>query len=119
MTHFILADSLVLPTWAFILIVIQTAIIFILAYVALSHKQTKDDLEESRRMLNDVINAIPVRVFWKNKSSVYMGCNQLFADDTGRGHPDNVVRDIDNNFAFSDQAELYREDDRAVMKSGE
>ena len=119
MTNFILADSFALPTWAYILIVLQTAIIFILAYIALSHKHTKDELEESKRMLNDVINAIPVRVFWKDKNSVYMGCNQLFADDTGRGDPDNVVGDIDNNFAFADQAELYRADDRQVMDSGQ
>ena len=119
MFEFILANTYEIPNWAFVLIVVQTAIIFLLAYIALSHKQTKDDLNESRRMLHDVINAIPVRVFWKDKNSVYMGCNQLFADDTGRGHPDNVVGDIDNNFAFADQAELYRSDDREVMDSGE
>ncbi|MCM8538723.1 MAG: response regulator [Lentisphaeraceae bacterium] len=108
-----------LPSWAFVLIVIQTAIIFVLAYIALSHKQTQEELSKSRRMLNDVINAIPVRVFWKDKNSIYMGCNQLFADDTGRGDPDKVVGDIDNNFAFYDQADDYRKDDREVMQSGE
>lgn len=118
MTYLVIAESFALPAWAFILIVLQTAIIFILAYVALSHKHTKDELEESKRMLNDVINAIPVRVFWKDKKSVYMGCNQLFADDTGRGDPENVVGDIDNNFAFADQADDYRADDKEVMDSG-
>lgn len=107
-----------LPDWAFVLIVIQTAIIFVLAYIALSHKRTQEELNESRKMLKDVINAIPVRVFWKDKNSVYMGCNQLFADDTGRGEPEKVVGDIDNNFAFHEQADDYRKDDREVMESG-
>lgn len=113
-----MADSHGLPVWVYILIIILFLIIFILACITRALKKTQEELHSSKLMLNDVINAIPVRVFWKDKESVYMGCNQLFADDTGRGSPENVVGDIDNNFAFADQADDYRADDRQVMDSG-
>jgi PAS domain S-box-containing protein len=76
------------------------------------------ELVESHRMLRDVIETIPVRVFWKDDKSRYLGCNGLFAQDAGRSHPDDLVGDDDFSMAWADQAELYRADDRAIIESG-
>jgi PAS domain S-box-containing protein len=44
-------------------------------------KLAEEALIESKQMLRDVLNTIPVRVFWKDLDGVYLGCNQLFARD--------------------------------------
>lgn len=118
MSYLVQAESYNLPIWVYVLIAVLILIIFALVFIVRAHKKTQEELHRSKLMLNDVINAIPVRVFWKDTNSIYMGCNKLFAEDTGRNDPAKVVGDIDNNFAFADQAELFRSDDQAVMKSG-
>ena len=75
--------------------------------------------EESRRMLRLVLDTIPVRVFWKDLHSRYLGCNRLFAQDAGVASWEEVVGKTDFELGWREQAELYRRDDAAVMASGE
>ncbi|WP_319587380.1 PAS domain S-box protein [uncultured Desulfobulbus sp.] len=82
-------------------------------------KQMEQQLLESHRMLRDVIETIPVRVFWKDIEGRYLGCNRLFAQDAGRSTPESLVGDDDFSMAWADQAALYRADDRAVIESGQ
>jgi PAS domain S-box-containing protein len=88
-------------------------------------KQAEVVLEKNRRqlaevneMLQVVIDTIPVRIFWKNRDLVYMGCNRLFAEDAGRKTPDEILGETDYNLSWREQAELYRKDDMEVMRSG-
>ena len=62
-------------------------------------------------------NAIPVRVFWKDRDLVYLGCNAIFAQDAGFADPKDVVGKDDYQMGWRDQAELYRGDDRQVIES--
>ncbi len=82
-------------------------------------KKVEDELKESTNMLNDVLNTIPVRVFWKDLDGVYLGCNKLFAQDAGRSTPEEVIGNTDYNMGWAERAELYRKDDRNVIKSGQ
>ena len=75
----------------------------------------KSDLEESHRMLKTVLDAIPVRVFWKNTELEYLGCNKLFAEDAGFEDPSELIGRDDYQMGWSEQAELYRADDSAVI----
>jgi PAS domain S-box-containing protein len=81
-------------------------------------KKAEEAIIESKRMLDDVFNTIPVRVFWKDTEGVYLGCNNLFAKDAGRNNPDDIIGDNDYNMGWAEQAELYRSDDRQVIESG-
>lgn len=81
-------------------------------------KQMEKELAESHQMLLQVIDAIPMRVFWKDLQGNYLGCNKLFANDAGRSDPESLIGDNDFNMGWVDQAELYRRDDFEVMKSG-
>jgi diguanylate cyclase (GGDEF)-like protein/PAS domain S-box-containing protein len=74
-------------------------------------------LHESKHLLQTVIDAIPLRVFWKDHEQRYLGCNTLFASDAGMGTPQNVIGKDDYQMAWRDQAELYRADDHQVMQS--
>lgn len=58
-------------------------------------EQQVRDADKSKRLLNAVLDAIPIRVFWKDPNSRYLGCNRHFAQDNGlssseeiRGHTD-------------------------------
>lgn len=78
-----------------------------------------EDLCESQQMLRLVVDTIPVRVFWKNRQSVYLGGNQLFAQDAGLRSPAELVGKTDHDLAWRQQAEAYRADDRMLMATGE
>ena len=81
-------------------------------------KQAVDALRGSQQILEGIINAIPVRVFWKDKNLVYLGCNTAFARDAGFADSKDVVGKDDYQMVWRDQAELYRSDDRQVIESG-
>ncbi len=61
---------------------------------------------------------IPIRVFWKDASLRYLGCNTAFARDAGYQKPEDLIGKDDFEMAWREQAELYRADDRRVMESG-
>jgi two-component system, cell cycle sensor histidine kinase and response regulator CckA len=81
-------------------------------------KQAEEALNESRKMLRLVLDTIPVRVFWKNRKSEYLGCNQLFAEDAGLTKTDEIINKTDFDLSWKKQAELYRKNDLEVMNSG-
>jgi PAS domain S-box-containing protein len=75
-------------------------------------------LRESQQLIEGIINAIPVRVFWKDTNLVYLGCNAVFARDAGFADPKEIVGKDDYQMGWRDQAELYRASDRQVIQSG-
>jgi PAS domain S-box-containing protein len=81
-------------------------------------KAAEKALEESRNLLQAVIDTAPMRVFWKDRDLRYLGCNPAFARDAGKNHPDELLGKDDFQVGWAEQAELYRADDRAVMASG-
>jgi PAS domain S-box-containing protein len=81
-------------------------------------QENRHRLAEANDMLQLVMDTIPVRIFWKNKDSVYLGCNRLLAEDAGRKSSEDVVGETDYTLSWREQAELYRKDDMEVMRSG-
>lgn len=79
---------------------------------------SRSALAASKTLLQVVIDAAPVRIFWKDRDSRYLGCNPLFARDAGRSKPSEVIGRTDDDFGWAPQAELYRADDQSVMESG-
>ncbi len=76
-------------------------------------------LAESEILLRTVLDTVPQRVFWKDRKSRYLGCNLPFAKDAGRERPEELLGEDDYAMAWHANAELYREDDRQVMESGQ
>ena len=81
-------------------------------------KQAEEALHASQKMIEEIINAIPVRVFWKDRNLIYLGCNSIFARDAGFTDPKDVIGKDDYQMGWREQAELYRADDRQVIESG-
>jgi PAS domain S-box-containing protein len=81
-------------------------------------KRTEEALRASQQIVEGIINAIPVRVFWKDKNLFYLGCNAAFARDAGFADPKDIIGKDDYQMAWRAQADLYRDDDRQVIESG-
>ncbi len=81
-------------------------------------KKAEDMLRKSKDLLKSIVENAPVRIFWKDRDSRYLGCNTQFAKDAGHSSPDELTGKTDFEMGWKDQAELYRADDKAVMESG-
>jgi PAS domain S-box-containing protein len=78
-------------------------------------KQAQEAVRQSQQMLQLVMNNIPQSIFWKDRNLTYLGCNNNFAQDTGKASPEEVIGKTDYDMPWLDQAELYRADDKRVM----
>ncbi|MGC8712617.1 MAG: PAS domain S-box protein [Leptodesmis sp.] len=82
-------------------------------------KQAEIDLRESQKFLQTVIDTFPLVVFWKDRQSVYLGCNSKSAIVAGLSSPTEIIGKTDYDMPWAAAAaELYRADDREVMESG-
>ncbi|HMD96451.1 MAG TPA: PAS domain S-box protein [Terriglobia bacterium] len=79
-------------------------------------KRVEAELHHSRQMLQLVLDNIPQRVFWKDRNSVYLGCNRAFANDAALSSPADVIGKNDFDLSWKETAELYRADDKLVME---
>jgi len=75
-------------------------------------------LAESRNVLQSVMDTLPIRVFWRDRKSRYLGCNMAFAIDAGETSLLGVIGKTDAQLAWGAQTELYRTDYQQVMDSG-
>lgn len=78
----------------------------------------EDALRESQQVISAILDAVPARIFWKDKNSVYLGCNVPFARDAGFDDPSDVIGKSDAELTWRDQAQSYRRDDREVVETG-
>lgn len=81
-------------------------------------RQSEWRLQESRQMLQLVIDNIPQRVFWKDTQLHYLGCNRAFSLDAGLRDQHLVVGKSDYDLAWKEEADAYRRDDRHAIESG-
>ncbi len=82
-------------------------------------KRIENAVQESRRLLQLVMDNIPQAVFWKDRNLVYLGCNRAFAEDAGLDSPDQIIGKTDYDMPWKPEAELYRADDQKVMEAGQ
>lgn len=73
---------------------------------------------DMKNLLKLVLDTLPVRLFWKDLTSTYLGCNRLFAQDAGLEVPEELIGLDDYSMSWNDQAENYRRDDFEIMASG-
>jgi PAS domain S-box-containing protein len=84
------------------------------------HKAVEAQLQQSQQLLQLVLDNIPQLIFWKDRNSVYQGCNQNFADVAGMGSPENIVGKTDYDLPWTDEeADWYRQCDQQVMTSAQ
>ncbi len=78
--------------------------------------QTQLDLIKSQSILQRVIDTIPQSIFWKNRASIYLGCNQAFVRDAGVSSAEDIIGKSDYELPWSkEEADWFRQCDRQVM----
>lgn len=80
-------------------------------------KRADQELRTSESKYKSLVETIPQKIFAKDKNSVYLSCNALYADDLGIG-PEKIVGRNDYNFFPKELADKYRADDKRVMEAG-
>jgi len=82
-------------------------------------KHAEENLKASERMLAAVLDTIPVRVFWKDTDSRYMGCNSQFAKDAGFESYKDIRGKYDHELPWEKTyAEKFRLDEIDIMEAG-
>lgn len=79
----------------------------------------EDDIQEIKKMFQNVLDTIPTRIFWKDRDLNYLGCNNKFAHDAGILAEEKIFGKSDFDLAWKkEEAEFYRSIDRRVIDSG-
>jgi two-component system, cell cycle sensor histidine kinase and response regulator CckA len=79
-------------------------------------KRAEEELKKSRAMISYILDSVPQSIFWKDRNSVYLGCNEVFARAVGLQSPNDIVGKTDYDLPWPrKEADAYRADDREVM----
>lgn len=80
-------------------------------------KELSNELHKANQMLTAVLDNIPIRIFWKDYSGNYLGCNAKFAEDAGLESPVAIIGQNDHQMSWHVYADHYRKDDLYVMNN--
>lgn len=80
-------------------------------------KKMQDAIKESEYKYRTLLMNIPHKIFYKDKSSTYIICNDSYADDLGIT-PSGIVGKTDYDFFPKELADKYRNDDARIMRNG-
>lgn len=73
---------------------------------------------KERNFILTLLDLIPYYIFWKNKDSVFLGCNKNFAEMAGLSSQEDIVGKTDYDLPWEKhESDLYREDDQHVIES--
>ncbi|OEU74961.1 MAG: hypothetical protein BA869_00055, partial [Desulfuromonadales bacterium C00003107] len=81
-------------------------------------KRAEMELADAHKLLQTILNTTPMRIFWKNRESRYLGCNLAFSRDAGTERPEELIGKDDYQLQWQEQAEKFRADDQRVIDTG-
>lgn len=84
---------------------------------ALERRKVSDALRESENRYRTLLRNIPQKVFYKDVNSVYILCNESYAEDL-KLKPDEIKGKTDYDIHTRELADKYRADDKRIMQSG-
>lgn len=79
---------------------------------------SKHEQLHAHKMLQSVLDAIPTRVYWKDKNSIYLGCNHLFAQDAGLSTSQEVIGLKDDDLIWKQDAPRLQAEDQNILNGG-
>lgn len=69
--------------------------------------------------LQNILDELPMAIFWKDCNSNFLGANKVFADVAGFDAPQSLIGKSDYDFPWKkEEADYFRECDRRILDSG-
>lgn len=87
------------------------------------NQQLHTEIEEKKQtqtLLKLVMDSIPQAIFWKDRTSRYLGCNRAFAKEAGFNTAEEIIGKTDQEMPWPpEEAEWYRLSDLEVINSNQ
>ncbi len=80
-------------------------------------RHSEERLRQERALLRALIDSIPDLIFFKDRDSVFLGCNKAFEEKMGVSQ-DSIPGKTDYDLVPREIAEFYREKDIELLASG-
>ncbi len=80
-------------------------------------KKAEETLRRSENKYRLLIENLPQKIFFKDRNSVYVSCNENYARDL-KIRPEEITGKTDYDFYPEELAEKYRSDDQRIMGLG-
>jgi PAS domain S-box-containing protein len=78
----------------------------------------RKNLQDKNSYLYNIMNNVPHTIFWKNRDSVFLGCNEAFAVSAQLKSPQDIVGLTDYDLPWKkSESDAYRADDQVVMEN--
>ena len=81
-------------------------------------KQAREALWESENYYRTLVENLPQKIFFKDRNSVYLFCNENYSRDL-KIRPDEIMGKTDYDFYPKELGGKYQADDKRIMESGE
>lgn len=83
---------------------------------------TLGEIEETikhQNLLDTIINSVPLRVYWKDTASRFLGANRLFLQDAQCENTEDIIGKSDFDLPWTQEdSKHYRDEDKKIFKSG-
>lgn len=86
--------------------------------VSKEREQSISALLKQRKLLENIVSAIPYCVYWKDAKSIFTGCNQKFAEFMSVSRPDEVIgRTYHDLIEDRELADFFVQCETEIMKT--
>lgn len=86
----------------------------------IERQKAQSQLAKQRELLNNILKNIPHNIFWKNKKSIYIGCNKAFSETIGLASPEDVIGKSDLDLPWKKtEAEYLSKMDKKVLTTAD
>jgi len=88
------------------------------AFDITKQKQLEGQIRKESTLLKSIINTIPMRIFWKDVKSRYLGGNNLFIQDANLPNVNLLIGKTDHDMPWKHEAVLHQKLDKSVIETG-
>ncbi|MDH6303250.1 PAS domain S-box-containing protein [Polynucleobacter sphagniphilus] len=82
--------------------------------------EAANHLDKNQELLDRIIHSFQIRMFWKDRDSRFIDCNQAFAEDAGFKSPDEVIGKTEFDMPWTlEEVNYHLQTDQAIIANGE
>ncbi|MBD2039675.1 PAS domain S-box protein [Microcoleus sp. FACHB-672] len=82
----------------------------------ISYRVRSEEIRKGAELLQLVLDNIPQSILWKDRNSVYLGCNQNWCEIVGISSPEKIVGKTDYDLWSQEVADEFTAQDLRVME---